>query len=63
MTAPGVYCETCGKPLADNEHAVCRARQEINPPRYCRECRRRMVVQITPTGWSARCSVHGDIEG
>ncbi|WP_446681694.1 biotin synthase auxiliary protein BsaP [Allokutzneria oryzae] len=55
-----MYCETCGKPLTENEHSVCRARQEINPPRFCGRCRRRMVVQITPTGWAARCGVHGE---
>jgi hypothetical protein len=23
-------------------------------------CARRMVVQVTPSGWSARCSRHGE---
>ena len=26
-----------------------------------RKCGRRMVVQVTPTGWSARCVEHGTI--
>lgn len=29
------------------------------PPRYCGVCARRMVVQVRPDGWSARCSRHG----
>jgi ribosomal protein S18 acetylase RimI-like enzyme len=31
----------------------------LEPPRICGACGRRMVVQVTPTGWTARCSVHG----
>ncbi len=31
----------------------------LEPPRFCAECGRRMVVQVRPNGWSARCSRHG----
>ncbi|MCY7373471.1 MAG: GNAT family N-acetyltransferase [Spirochaetaceae bacterium] len=31
----------------------------LEPPRFCPQCRRRMVVQVLPRGWSARCSEHG----
>ncbi|SDH49862.1 hypothetical protein SAMN05444695_102136 [Rhodococcus triatomae] len=31
----------------------------LEPPRYCTECGRRMVVQISPDGWWAKCSRHG----
>jgi hypothetical protein len=31
----------------------------LEPPRYCAQCGRRMVVQVDPIGWSARCSRHG----
>ena len=30
---------------------------------YCSRCRRRMVVQVLPTGWTARCSEHGTRTG
>jgi len=30
----------------------------LEPPRFCEQCGRRMVVQIDPNGWSARCSRH-----
>ena len=53
------YCDHCGEPLDVADHAVCRARRELEPPRYCPICRRRMVVQVVPTGWTARCSEHG----
>ncbi|NLU82960.1 hypothetical protein [Rhodococcus sp. HNM0569] len=31
----------------------------LEPPRFCARCGRRMVVQIAPDGWWARCSRHG----
>ena len=56
------YCDRCGRPLAGaggQEHEVCRAARELEPPRYCARCGRRMVVQVTPSGWSSHCSLHG----
>jgi hypothetical protein len=52
------YCARCGEP---GEHPACRRALEWEPPRYCAQCRRRMVVQVTPTGWTARCSTHGEL--
>ncbi|WP_404372889.1 hypothetical protein [Kytococcus sedentarius] len=59
-----VYCGHCGEPLVDQDgapqdHAPCARRLELEPPRYCPACRRRMVVQVTPRGWTASCSRHG----
>ncbi|MEV0543359.1 hypothetical protein OHA85_01125 [Nocardia salmonicida] len=34
----------------------------LEPPRFCEQCGRRMVVQISPDGWWAKCSRHGVIE-
>ncbi|MEV0360556.1 hypothetical protein AB0H71_31325 [Nocardia sp. NPDC050697] len=34
----------------------------LEPPRYCAHCGRRMVVQVSPDGWWARCSRHGMLE-
>ena len=31
----------------------------LEPPRFCSECGRRMVVQVRPDGWTADCSRHG----
>ena len=53
------WCGQCGEELTPEGHATCRRLAELDPPRYCGSCRRRMVVQVTPTGWSARCSEHG----
>ncbi|HET9945096.1 MAG TPA: hypothetical protein VFR56_05555 [Actinomycetes bacterium] len=56
---PTAYCDQCGEPEATGDHQTCTRRRRLEPPRWCRSCRRRMVVQVTPRGWSARCSVHG----
>jgi hypothetical protein len=56
-----MFCVHCGTPAGEGDHSRCDgARGAIEPPRYCPECARRMVVQVTPSGWSARCSRHGD---
>ena len=38
------------------------AQAGLEAPRYCQICGRRMVVQIVPHGWSARCSRHGAVD-
>lgn len=40
-------------------HDRCRAARRFEPPRYCARCGRRMVVQVSPDGWTARCAEHG----
>ncbi|MPY98399.1 MAG: hypothetical protein GEU97_10455 [Actinophytocola sp.] len=62
MTA--LYCVHCGKArngTDDADHSRCATPQStLEPPRFCAQCARRMVVQITPSGWTARCSRHGE---
>jgi predicted N-acetyltransferase YhbS len=53
------WCGQCGQALTAEGHDACRRAAELDPPRYCEQCRRRRVVQVTPTGWTARCSEHG----
>lgn len=59
------YCGRCGEPAAidrgDADHAACAKALQLEPPRYCTACRRRMVVQVVPAGWSARCVEHGEL--
>jgi hypothetical protein len=58
-----VFCSWCGgeTTATDEAHERCRARLSlVDPPRYCPECARRMVVQVDPMGWTARCSRHGE---
>ncbi|MGQ0846634.1 MAG: biotin synthase auxiliary protein BsaP [Sporichthyaceae bacterium] len=53
------YCDRCGDELAAGDHTECFRARDLEPPRYCSRCRRRMVVQVTPDSWTARCSEHG----
>ncbi|MBB4685130.1 biotin synthase auxiliary protein BsaP [Amycolatopsis jiangsuensis] len=63
MTA-SEYCVHCGQPEADAGHEACHTlRTALEPPRFCRSCARRMVVQVTTFGWTARCSRHGETSG
>ena len=58
------FCDRCGKAktaLPDDEHAACATARDLEPPRYCVECGRRLIVQVVPRGFSARCSQHGDV--
>jgi ribosomal protein S18 acetylase RimI-like enzyme len=55
------WCGRCGSALVDGDHALCANALALEPPRYCARCRRRMVVQVLPAGWSARCSEHGAV--
>lgn len=61
----GPYCGRCGQPLnaPGIDHHGCAEALELEPPRYCTVCRRRMVVQVEPTEWFATCSRHGRIDG
>ena len=54
------WCDLCGEP---GVHPTCQRARELEPPRYCPRCRRRLVVQVTPTGWTARCVEHGLTQG
>ncbi len=58
------WCDQCGQALEDDgAHARCTAGRDLEPPRYCPHCRRRMVVQVLPDGWTARCVEHGTTTG
>ncbi|MDP9395374.1 MAG: hypothetical protein M3Q27_14460 [Actinomycetota bacterium] len=63
MPHPAAYCDQCGKDAAVGSHTACGVRRELEPPRWCPHCRRRMVVQVTPRGWTARCVEHGTRAG
>lgn len=59
------FCGHCGgthdggAPPPSSAHRQCEELLQLEPPRYCAACRRRMKVQVTPLGWSAECSRHG----
>jgi hypothetical protein len=55
------FCGHCGGDAEAAAHAGCERSLQLEPARFCTRCRRRMVVQVTPTGWTARCSEHGEL--
>ena len=63
LTEGAAYCDRCGAPLDRGTHVECARGRRLEPPRYCRRCRRRLVVQVTPSGWTARCAEHGELSG
>ena len=63
MPAPvgaGVFNVYTGVRHGDTEPLT--ARLGLEPPRFCAECGRRMVVQVRPDGWWAQCSRHGRVD-
>lgn len=34
----------------------------LEPPRFCAACGRKMIVQVRPDGWRAKCSRHGQVD-
>ena len=58
-----MFCGHCGEDADARDHASCRRRLELEPPRFCVECQRRMKVQVTPRGWTAVCVEHGALTG
>jgi ribosomal protein S18 acetylase RimI-like enzyme len=53
-------CPWCGRPaVGGTPHPDCLAARPYDPPRFCSRCGRRLVVQVLPNTWTARCAVHG----
>jgi hypothetical protein len=57
---PGAYNVYTGD-SADSSVPTA-AQLGLEPPRFCAECGRRMVVQVRPDGWWAKCSRHGLVD-
>ncbi|MDX1891051.1 hypothetical protein [Mycolicibacterium sp. 050158] len=45
---------------ADGAAIPTAAQLGLEPPRFCSDCGRRMIVQVRPDGWTAKCSRHGE---
>ena len=57
-----VHCDSCGKDAGSGDHERCHVRRAAtDPPRYCTGCGRKLVVQVLPTGWTARCVTCGPL--
>jgi hypothetical protein len=56
MTTAVTFCDGCGRPRDAGDHVRCRQRRAgTDPPRFCATCGRKLVVQVLPLGWTARC--------
>ena len=68
------YCGHCGEPAhkeahketydgghapSSSAHLECATRLQLEPPRFCGQCGRRLKVQVSPLAWRASCSRHG----
>lgn len=54
-----MHCPGCGRVESGADRCGCHA--VLEPPRFCPTCGRRLAVQVTPTGFTARCRDHGSI--
>jgi len=54
---PTAFCTGCGSTTA----ACGGCGRDLDPPRFCGECGRRLAVQVTPGGYRARCRDHGEL--
>lgn len=63
LAEPRQHCVYTGALLSAAEAPALspNARAGGEPPRFCGQCGRRMVVQVHPRGWDATCSRHGVI--
>ncbi len=62
-TAPGptgvspAHCSGCGRTTS-----VCGGcGRQLDPPRFCPQCGRRLTVAVSPGGYRARCRDHGPV--
>ncbi|MEU3472442.1 hypothetical protein CH272_03715 [Rhodococcus sp. 05-340-1] len=67
MTSETHYDPYTGRPVdagaeAGADSLSVAVRLGLEPPRFCAECGRRMVVQIVPDGWTSLCSRHGLVD-
>jgi hypothetical protein len=60
MSIAPLHCPRCGRAMSNALlHPFCARALDLEPPRFCVMCGRRMKVQVVPTGWSAECVEHG----
>lgn len=53
------FCRWCGTAAGGCDQSSCR--RELDPPRSCPTCGRRLRVLVIPTGWDATCRDHGPL--
>ncbi|AEF39841.1 hypothetical protein AS9A_1389 [Hoyosella subflava DQS3-9A1] len=56
-----IYNVYTGTLLTEGAALPTAAQLGLEPPRFCGQCGRRMVVQVDPIGWWGQCSRHGRV--
>lgn len=56
---PDPFCRWCGQPAGGCDQVSCA--RELDPPRSCPTCGRRLRVVVIPTGFTATCRDHGEL--
>ena len=56
---PDAFCRWCGTAAGGCDQTSCR--RQLDPPRHCPSCGRRLRVLVTPGGVRASCRDHGDV--
>ena len=51
------HCPGCGRRSTECPGCLW----EYDPPRFCTICGTRLAVLVKPTGWKARCKLHGAV--
>jgi hypothetical protein len=59
--AADAFCRWCAKPAGECDQVSCR--RDLDPPRACPTCGRRLRVVVIPTGYTATCREHGAVAG
>lgn len=44
-----------------HEHPDTNCRRELDPPRFCPQCGRRLRVKVHTSGYEAECRDHGTL--
>jgi DNA-directed RNA polymerase subunit RPC12/RpoP len=59
MATTRAFCSGCGRAVADCPGGC---RRELDPPRFCPDCGKKLFAQVTPQGYRARCKAHGEFD-
>ncbi|HVF53808.1 MAG TPA: hypothetical protein VNC78_09425 [Actinomycetota bacterium] len=51
-----MFCVKCG---SDSSACPGNCRSDLDPPRFCEECGKKLFVVVTPTSVNAFCKTHG----
>ncbi len=57
---PDPFCRWCGRPAGGCDQSTCHG--ALDAPMACPTCGRRIRVVVIPTGYTATCKEHGQLD-